>query len=353
MKLLTIVWLLFSLAFSSSEGPKGEEPVSVSIIGPGEVPSLAIDQAGNPHLVYGKGDSIMYSESINQGKSFSKPTLVGRLPNLFSSAMRGPQIAFSEQGLTIVAANKQGNIFSYRKEESGKWIKAARVNDLDTVAKEGLMAFQGDGKILIATWLDLRQNKRNKIVAAKSTDGGRSWSKNRLLYASPDSTVCECCKPAVAVRGNQVCVLFRNWLHGNRDLYLLQSQDGGDNFGPAQKLGNGSWPLNGCPMDGGGVALSADGSPQTVWRRQNKIFACEPGKPEMEIGAGRSCSIERVNGKNVYAWTENGEVIGVLAQNKKLILGKGILPVIRAIGNDHVLCVWENDRQIQTAVLEL
>jgi hypothetical protein len=46
-----------------------------------------------------------------------------------------------------------------------------------------------------------------------------------MIYTSPDSTVCECCKPNVAMKGNNVYVMFRNWLHGNRDLYLIQSSD--------------------------------------------------------------------------------------------------------------------------------
>jgi hypothetical protein len=134
---------------------------------------------------------------------------------------------------------------------------------------------------------------------------------------------------------------------------LIQSHGGGNNFAAAEKLGTGDWPLNGCSMDGGGVAVKTNNLVQTVWCRQDKIFSCKPGKSETEIGKGRSCSIESVNDKNVYAWTENGNVVCLLQQGKKINLGKGMVPIVKAINDEHIICVWENENQIHTAVLVL
>ena len=351
MKSLALLCLLIPFFIRFEGNYSGS--ISTSIIAKGQMPNLAIDKTGNLHLVYGCGDSIMYEQSFNGGKTFSAPFLVAILPGLYAFAMRGPQIACTLEGLAILAANESGDIYSYMKDGAGHWANVSRVNDVDTVAKEGLMALSGDGKNLFAVWLDLRGKKRNKIVGAKSKDGGKNWSRNMLIYNSPDSSVCECCKPSVAVKGNKVSVMFRNWLHGNRDLYLIRSSDGGNHFGNAEKLGNGSWPLNGCPMDGGAIVINARNEPQTVWRRQSKIFACEPGKPEIEIGEGRSCSMESVNGKNVYAWIENGEVVCVLPKGRREHLGKGALPIIKVVNSEHVICIWENEKQIHKAVLEL
>jgi hypothetical protein len=226
------------------------------------------------------------------------------------------------------------------------------VNDVDTTAKEGLMALSGDGNNLFAIWLDLR-DKYNKILGSSSSDGGNSWSKNIAIYASPDKTVCECCKPSVVVKGNRVYVMFRNWLNGNRDLYLTQSGDGGNTFGKAEKLGNGSWALNGCPMDGGGLTVHDNNKVQTVWRREAKIYANEPGKPEVQIGEGRGCTLASINNQTVYAWTENGQVVCLLPKAGKKIMGKGRFPVIKAIDNDKIMCVWENEKQILSQVVEL
>lgn len=322
------------------------------IIATGQMPNIVKDNSGNFHLVYGKGDSILFAYSTDHGRTFSAPSLISVLPKLAASHTRGPQIASTSNGLTITSCNEMGDIFSFAKDQSGKWSRGARVNDIDTVAKENLMALSADGDNAFAIWLDLR-DKHNKIFGAKSTDGGRSWSKNIMIYASPDTTVCECCKPSVVVKGNNVYVMFRNWLNGNRDLYLIQSSDNGNTFGQAQKLGSGSWALKGCPMDGGGIVVSKNGILETVWNRKGVIYVCEPGKEEKELGKGKNCTIESVNGKNVYAWVEDGEVIILKPRGMKKNLGKGHLPVIKAINNEHILCVWENNKQIHTAIVEL
>ena len=323
-----------------------------NIIATGQMPNIVKDNSGNFHLVYGNGDSVLYSYSSDHGKTFSAPSLISIIPKLAASHTRGPQIASTDNGLTVTACNEMGDIFSFAKDQSGKWSEGARVNDVDTVAKENLMALDGDGDNAFAIWLDLR-DKHNKIFGAKSMDGGKNWSKNMMIYASPDITVCECCKPSVQVKGNNIYVMFRNWMNGNRDLYLIQSSDYGNTFGQAQKLGTGSWALKGCPMDGGGIVINKDGNPETVWNRKGVIYACEPGKEEKKLGEGKNCTIESVNGKNVYAWVEDGEIIILKPRGMKKNLGKGHLPVIKAINNEHVLCIWENDKQIHKAVVEL
>jgi hypothetical protein len=284
-----IVFISFFLSISGCREQTKEQGSPV-IIGSGQMPDMESDTHDNVYIVYGSGDSIMYSSSPDQGKTFTVPDLIAILPELAASHMRGPQIAYSKNGVSIIACNKTGNIYSYHREISGKWSKGVKVNDVDGVAKEGLMTINAGGEFMYAAWLDLR-DKHNKIFGAASNDGGKSWAKDQLIYASPDSTVCECCKPSVVVRGNKVTVMFRNWLHGNRDMYIIRSTDGGVSFGQVQKLGNGNWPLNGCPMDGGGLSVLDNNAIQTVWNRKGKIFSCEPGYPEKEIGEGKECRI--------------------------------------------------------------
>jgi hypothetical protein len=106
-------------------------------------------------------------------------------------------------------------------------------------------------------------------------------------------------------------------------------------------------------MDGGGLAINSNGVPQTVWRRKDSIYTCAPGQKEIAIGTGRGCALETVNNKNVYAWTENGDVIVRKAQGMKINLGKGQLPLLKRINDEHLLCVWENDKQIRVRIVSL
>lgn len=320
------------------------------VIAKGQMPSVATDAKG-VYLVYGNEDSILYSASYDGGKSFSAPKLIHVLPDLAASHTRGPQIGVTDKGLIITACNSDGNIYSFALDKKGKLIKRSRVNDVDTLAKENLMALSSDGNNVFAVWLDVR-NGRNEIYGSRSVDGGITWSKNIRIYHSPDTTVCECCKPSVVVAGANVYVMFRNWLAGNRDLYLISSGDGGQTFGTAEKLGIGSWALKGCPMDGGGLAVD-NHSINTVWNREGKIYADKPGEQEVQIGQGRSCTLSSKDGKNVYAWVDNKQVIYLDNNLKKHILGNGQLPVLKAITPNLAICIWEDDEVINKAIVKI
>src|SRR4029450_4736158 len=105
-----------------------------------------------------------------------------------------------------------------------------------------------------------------------SRDGGASWSANYVVYESPSGTVCQCCHPSVAVSTDGIIhVLFRNALEGSRDVYVVRSEDGGRTFVAANRLGLGTWKLEGCPMDGGGLAVDGTGAVATIWRRDQTV----------------------------------------------------------------------------------
>jgi len=339
---------LIFLTYSCKNSKKNNIGITIAT---GSMPNMAADKLGNPAIVYGMNDSIMIVSSTDQGRTFSTPQLITKLPELVASAMRGPQIAFVSGGFIIAACNKAGNIFLIKKEENGNWLQAKKLNDVDTVCKEGFISLASEGQNLFCVWLDLR-NGHNEIFGARSSDGGVSWSKNILIYASPDKTVCECCKPSVAIKANHVFVMFRNWIKGNRDLYLIESNNSGSDFGQAKKLGDDSWALDGCPMDGGALVINPSGSLQTVWRRKNKIYNCIPGQHEQEIGEGKNCTIEYANGEDVYAWTENGEII-ITTAKQKINVGKGSIAIIKSNGNKQVICIWENERKIRAATIDL
>jgi hypothetical protein len=74
--------------------------------------------------------------------------------------------------------------------------------------------------------------------------------------------------------------------------------------------------------------------------------------PEKEIGEGRSCSIETISIKNIYASTENGNVVVMKPGGIKINVGKGSLPLVKIFNNKMALCVWENEKEIHASVLE-
>ncbi|MCY7349334.1 MAG: glycoside hydrolase [Cytophagaceae bacterium] len=317
------------------------------------MPALFTDTRGTLHLIFGRGDTIFYAASTQGGTSFSAPVVAGVLPDLVAFAKRGPQVAATVRFVVITAVDKSGTLHSFTLDRNAhRWQVGQPVTDLPDVAKEGFQALAVTANgTFHAAWLDVRWGKQ-KIAGAASTDGGRTWSANRLLYASPDSTVCECCRLSMVAAGNDVYIQFRNFIGGARDLYLLHSADGGRTYAPAQKLGKGTWKLNACPMDGGTVALQADGKPITVWRRESTVYQCLPGKPEQAVAEGRNCTLAVAPSGPVMAWETKGTLFVKPPHGEAVPVGAGQVPSL-AVVRKNVVCVWEDQKQIRVATVAL
>lgn len=230
-----------------------------------------------------------------------------------------------------------------RPKKAGKWSSPINLLDTDTTALEGFVALAaGPENTIYAAWLDLRLNRQNNVYSAFSTNGGQTWSENKLVYASPAGKVCECCRPSITAdaKGN-VYVLFRNNLAGNRDMYLAHSTNSGKSFQPAQKLGLGTWPLKACPMDGGSLVINATGKPVTAWKRQDDIFITHPGLPEEKISAGRNCSLAVATTGNFVVWQQNNTIWAKTPrQSVPISMGAGTYPRAISRGASNMV-VWE------------
>jgi len=309
----------------------------------GEQPQVTIDSKETVRIVYGKEDKIFYSISKDRGASFSKPVLVGEVAGMHLGMTRGPQLATSKDYSVITAMDTKGTIHSFildHKKDS--WMKIKNVNDVEGSAPEGLMGITADNNNnFYAVWLDIREDRRNNICFA-ALNGNTLWSKNKLIYKSPDGHVCECCKPSVVAEGNVVSVMFRNWLNGSRDMYLATSSDKGQAFNAAQKLGTGTWQLNACPMDGGGLSVDSKNKIQTVWTRDGQIFSSIPGQPEMLIGKGRSCSISN----DVLGWKQGANLVVKRGNEPESILGDGSALKLAHFNKQDFFAVWENNKKI-------
>lgn len=326
----------------------------VQTIGTGIHPAVGTDPAGRVHVVFGRGQTIWYATSTD-GKAFSTPVMVDSLPGLHLGASRGPQIAATNQSVVITAINKAGNVKAYTLDRAtGRWLKSLAVTDVPDVAKEGFVALAaGPNNSYNALWLDLRGNQHNKLAGARSLDGGRTWSKNEVLYQSPDGTICECCQPSMASRGRDVAIMFRNFLAGSRDMYLLKSTDGGQTFGKAEKMGEGTWKLNACPMDGGGLFMAQNGAVSTVWRRADKLFTARPQQPEVEIGVGKNARIVTTGKGDYVVFQRDGQVWAISpGKAQPESFGEGAYPKLTLLPNDKVLCLWEQAGTVRAGFIQ-
>ncbi|MGA2712335.1 MAG: sialidase family protein [Bryobacteraceae bacterium] len=339
----------------------------VSPEAPAREPQMAVD-GSTVALTFGAGRGIYFSTSADSGKTFSAPVKVAEAEIVPLTRHRGPRIAVVGRRIVITAVlgktpaegqhahglPADGDLIAWRSEDGGKsWSKGVTVNDSPGAPTEGLHALGVDAKgNFFAAWLDHRGGHGTKLYGARSTNGALTWSKNVLVYESPDGTICECCHPSIAFdSGGQILVMFRNWLAGSRDMYLARSRDGA-RFSNPEKLGIDTWHLNACPMDGGGIA-TAQNRVVTAWRREHEIFIASPGEREVGVGEGMDVAIAAAR-EGVYAvWSTPAGVRALLPgklvpakQESILLAPKGALPSIVALPGGGALVAWEDDGQI-------
>jgi hypothetical protein len=347
--------LLLSAMLAASLGPMGPE-----------APALEPQIAANGSIValtFGAGNAIYFSASHDAGRTFSNPVKVAEAAVVPLTRHRGPRIALSGRTIVISAVAgrnlsheqhahglpSDGDLTVWRSSDGGvKWSLGIVVNDVPGAPTEGLHSLAADARgNLFAAWLDKRGGNGTKLYSATSTDGGATWSKNVLVYQSPEGTICECCHPSAAMDPDgHPMVMWRNWLGGARDMYLARSRAAGF-FSKPEKLGTGSWQLNACPMDGGGLAVS-DSKIVSAWRCGENVYLAEPGKQEMQIGAGKDIALA-MDGDRVYVMWTNRTTIEVWTNGQtKVLSDAGSFPSLAALPGGGVVAAWEAKGSVVT-----
>jgi hypothetical protein len=322
-------------------------------------PQLAIAPDKTVHLIYGQADAVYYAASTDQGRSFSKSKPVFSCPNMSLGMRRGPRIAMGPAGPVVTAIGgkqgkgRDGDILVWGRSENGEWKKLGRVNEVEGSAREGLhnMTAGIDGQ-LWCCWLDLRSGK-TELYGARSADGGSRWETNRLAYRSPDGSVCECCHPSiVADPQGHIHVLFRNQLGGNRDMYVVSSEDG-ETFGSARSLSRTQWMLNACPMDGGMIAVAADGAMWSSYRQKDQIYLSD-GQKEISLGRGEQPTVACLGKRPLALWTTRR--VGDLMLGEADAKARRISPdardpvIVAAASGAFAIVAWEGVNDAGTSI---
>jgi hypothetical protein len=325
------------------------QPVVPNI--PNKQPQLAV--AGSTiSMVFASGESIWLAQSKDSGRTFGAPSKVADLPKMLAGRHRGPRVVVSGNTMLVSAIPAGSDLFCWRSTDGGRtWSKPAIVNDKPTSAREGLHAMAADPQgHVAAAWLDDRLPGGKRLWGAFSNDAGATWSPNVMLY---DGTICECCHPSLVALGNgEFAVMWRNKLDGSRDFYVERLRDGKP-AGKAVKQGEGTWKLDACPMDGGGIALR-NGELVTAWRREHDIYLAHPGKPEVKLGPGQDVALA-VNAKGEYAiWSEGKAIDALLPGSPKHVQlsPAGAFPAVIALPDGSMLAAWEENGAIATRRLD-
>jgi len=340
------VWLVY--------GQAGEAPVDhgahVAGHGDGE------KQKGKGHQPQERSGDVFVTYSKDGGATFTPSMKVARLPKIMLGMRRGPRIAAHGERLTVTVIADE--LIAFTSNDDGKtWGQPVTINEVATSAREGLHDLTGapDGQAFV-TWLDLR-NGQMELWGASSTDGGRTWGKNEQVYMSPDKSICECCHPsALFDEDGNLAVMWRNSIEGSRDMWITTRAKGATAFSTARKIGEGTWKLNACPMDGGEILALGGGNFGAVWMRHGEVFISRGDSPEINLGKGKQpVAVNTGRAPPMVFWQQGADLVALHNLNgsvpMKQASGARFPSVVALSGGKGVLLAYERGAKEATSVV--
>lgn len=274
-------------------------------------PQLAVAADGRVWVAYGQAKDVLVARSEDGGKTFAKAVKVVSLPQLMLGMRRGPRIAAHGDRLTLTVIADE--LFAFHSRDGGRtWSAPVTINEVPTSAREGLhdLAGSADGQLFV-TWLDLRSGKM-ELWGAGSKDGGRTWGKNEQVYRSPDKSICECCHPSALFDADgNLAIMWRNSIEGSRDMWISTRAKGAAQFSAARKVGEGTWKINGCPMDGGRIMALGGGHFGAVWQRNGEIFISREESTEVNLGKGKQPVAVHTDGPLMVIWQQGTDLVAL------------------------------------------
>jgi hypothetical protein len=262
-------------------------------------PSITLDPTGGDLLLTWVGDDgtgwqLYFARSADGGEAWSTPVRVtadtGEVkphgeasPRLVAGPDRKLAVLWPRD---VAVPGRQWPASAMRvgrSEDGGRtWLPPITVND-DTVAAPVGHNFQGvawsGDSGLVAAWLDERAGEPTAhhhdrlatahdstsepdatVYLAQSPDFGRTWERNQPIWGG----ACPCCRITLArAADGRVAAAWRQHFPGNvRDVVIATVAP---SAGPPVRVNEDGWVYPGCPHNGPGIAVGADGRRHVVW----------------------------------------------------------------------------------------
>jgi len=258
-------------------------------------PQAAVDELGILHLVYFTGEpqgGDLYYVRRDAGKAeFTSPMRVNSEPGsaVAIGTIRGASLAVGKNGRVHVAWNGRHKPDGYDTP-----MLYARMNDARTGfdPQINVMQFSGgldgggsiaadkSGAVYVA-WHgrgEKEGEENRRVWVARSTDEGKTFSRETAAWNEPTGACCCCGMRAFADRRGRVHLLYRAATEKvDRDMYLLSSENRGQTFSGTLLD---KWKLNACPMSSAALADGANGL-LAAWETQGQVYfaSLDPQNP--------------------------------------------------------------------------
>jgi len=286
-------------------------------------PQAVADGEGTLHLIYYRGGrqngNLFYVTRPPGQTQWSRPIRVNSREGSANrnEAISRAQLAIdSNGGVHVVWFNMRPVKFWYtRKVSAAAGFEKQRnlvSHHNDGVETGATVAVDGQGGVYVIWHAgDEEQEDSRAVYMTRSRDGGRTFG-SEVRVNPDDSGACACCGLKAMVDGlGDVYISYRAaGAKVNRDMVLLKSTDGAQNFISATMH---KWMLRACPVSTTTFA-GGPGGPAVAWETKGQIYFAKvdalseiisvPGEP----GLRRKNPALAINGEGniLIAWAEGG-----------------------------------------------
>ena len=243
------------------------------------------------------------------GRTFSEPIRVNSQSGsaIATGNMRGGQIAIGRNGEVHIAWTGSGSAFPRGASNSAP-VLYARLNIAGTAFESQRSLNQeswgADGATLAADnagdvyviWHAQppggRDEADRRVWMAKSSNGGRDFAEEKVIYGA-QTGVCGCCgSRALAGMDGTLYVLFRSATQTvHRDIWFLTSGDKGGTFEGADIS---HWTIGACVMSTAALLPTSSGL-LAAWESEKQVYFGRVSPGSKTIGASVAAPVASID----------------------------------------------------------
>jgi hypothetical protein len=258
----------------------------------------------------GNGD-IYFKRSVTNGTSFESTRNLSNTPGSSTNA----QIAVYENNVYVVWSDNttgNGDIYFKRSVTNGTIFGETRNLSNNTGLSSDPQLSAAGSNVFLA-WTDTSSGN-NEILFRRSNDTGERFRGASELSKTLSVDGEYSLFPRISAIGNDVYVVWQDKVSGNYEIFLRESEDGGNKFGSIKNLSRNNTGDSISPR-----IASSDSNVYVVWTD------FEPGKAEILLRASNDYAATFGGIKNV-SWSD----------------GDSYDPKIEVAGNGTVYVLWED-----------
>ena len=201
-------------------------------------PRIALDSNEAVNITWGdtlgSTQRVMFIRSTDQGETFTTPLNVSRS----SGDAFEPEIAVDSNGAINIAWEDSGPgvksiMFSRSIDEGKTFSTPLKVSKGEGAATEAHIASDSAGRLSVV-WVQ-ESGEEKQAYYSRSTDGGQTFSDPINLSDKAGASIS---KPLIATFQDTVYVAYQNEVKGDLQVYLKKSTDAGASFADAVQVSN-------------------------------------------------------------------------------------------------------------------